>query len=95
MRNTIKTASQKGVNKVKEFMNLPEIIPVTENNIIEEYRRFKYVKHVAKVFGVSEKEVRQILKQAGIKTTSKKRSEYSKLRDNGLSERDFYHDEGN
>ena len=57
---------------MKEFMNLPEIIPVTENNIIEEYRRSSDIKHVAKVFNISTKEVRQTLKQAGIKITKKK-----------------------
>lgn len=40
---------------MKEFMNLPEIIPVTENNIIEEYRRSSDIKHVAKVFTFQQK----------------------------------------
>lgn len=77
---------------MKEFMNIPEIIPVTENNIIEEYRRYPDVKHVAKVFDISIKEVRQILKQAGIKIEKPKEKEYSELKENGLRERDFYHD---
>lgn len=77
---------------MKEFMNIPEIIPVTENNIIEEYRRYPDIKHVTKVFDISIKEVRQILKQAGIKTTKQREKEYNELNDNGMRERDFYHD---
>lgn len=77
---------------MKEFMNIPEIIPVTENNIIEEYRRYPDVKHVAKVFDISIKEVRQTLKQSGIKTTKQREKEYNELNDNGIRERDFYHD---
>lgn len=77
---------------MQEFMNMPEIIPVTENNIIEEYRRSSDIKHVAKVFNISTKEVRQVLKQAGIKTT-KRNSEFDALKEVGMSERDFYHEE--
>lgn len=51
---------------MEEFMNIPEIVPVTENNIIEEYRKTNDVKRVAKVFCISTKEVRDIL-QARIK----------------------------
>lgn len=53
------------------FMNVPELISATENNIIEEYKRYKDVKHVAKVFDISAQEVNNILKQVGIKSRNK------------------------
>ena len=74
------------------FMNVPEIIPITENNIIEEYRMNPDVKSVAKVYGISTKEVRDILKRAGIKTIMKKKTSPSALEDIGMTERDFYCD---
>ena len=50
-----------------DFMNPPETIPVTEGNIVEEYKRTNDIKRVAKVFCLSVKEAKDALKRAGIK----------------------------
>lgn len=80
---------------MKDFMNMPNLIPVTENNVIEEYKRYPDIKHVAKVYDIPVKEVRQILKQAGIKTSNTKETSNDKLKDIGMSERDFCDDQRN
>lgn len=77
---------------MKKFMNMPNLIPTTENNIIEEYKRYPDIKHVAKVYNISSKEVRCILNQAGIKIVKTKGVSYDELKDVGMSKRDFYHD---
>lgn len=74
---------------MEEFMNMPEIIPVTENNIIEEFKRTGDIKHVAKVFCISTKDVKGVLKQAGIKVTTQ-RKKTTTLDEIGMSNKDFY-----
>ena len=76
-------------------MNIPELIEASEINIIMEYERNPDIKHVAKVFDITQKEVREVLKQAGIRTRKRKNSDYNALREVGMSERDFYHEPNN
>lgn len=59
--------TRNGVIYMEPFMNVPELISATANNIIEEYSRYPNVKHVAKVYNITVKEVRDVLKQAGIR----------------------------
>lgn len=70
-------------------MNVPGLIDASEINIISEYKKYPDVKHVAKVFDISTKEVRDILKQAGIKI-SKENENVDSLKDIGISEKDLY-----
>lgn len=78
-------------NNMNDFMNRPEIIPVTELNIIEEFNRYDDIKHVAKVFNITTDQVRAVLKQAGIKIRKARQSkQVDELRDVGMTERDFY-----
>ena len=75
------------------FMNFPEgIIELTPSNIIYEYNQIKDVKRVAAVFQISTKEVKDILKQAGIKVAPTRKTKDSPLKDIGMTETDFYRD---
>lgn len=75
------------------FMNLPErIVEPTPANIIYEYYQLQDVKRVAAVFQVSTKEVKDILRQAGIKVATTRKTKDSPLKDVGMSETDFYKD---
>lgn len=72
-------------------MNIPgKIIEPTPLNIIYEYNQIQDVKRVAAVFQVSTKEIKDILKQAGIKTVTTRKTKDSPLKDIGMSETDFY-----
>lgn len=76
---------------MNDFMNIPrKIIESTPSNIIYEYNQIQDVKRVAAVFQVSTKEVKDILKQASIKTTMTRKTKDSPLKDIGMSETDFY-----
>ena len=78
---------------MNDFMNLPEgIIEPTPSNIIYEYNKFHDVKRVASVFQNSTKEVKDILKQAGIKVATTRKTKDSPLKDIGMTETDFYRD---
>ena len=75
------------------FMNLPEgIIVPTPSNIIYEYNQVQDVKRVAAVFQISTKEVKDILKQAGIKVATTRKTKDSPLKYIGMTETDFYKD---
>lgn len=75
------------------FMNFPEgIIELTPSNIIYEYNQIKDVKRVAAVFQISTKEVKDILKQVGIKVATTRKTKDSPLKDIGMIETDFYRD---
>lgn len=78
---------------MNDFMNLPgKIIEPTPSNIIYEYNQIQDVKRVATVFQISTKEVKDILKQAGIKVAMTRKTKDSPLKDVGMSETDFYRD---
>lgn len=78
---------------MNEFMNLPEgIIDPTPSNIIYEYNKIQDVKRVAAVFQISTKEVKGILKQAGIKVATTRKTKDSPLKEIGMKETDFYRD---
>lgn len=74
---------------MENFMNIPEFIEPTANNIIEEYKRYYDVGKVARVFKIDPKQVRETLKQAGIKIEKKSRRRPTPLEDVGMSEKDF------
>lgn len=74
-------------------MNIPgKIIEPTPLNIIYEYNQLQDVKRVAAVFQISTKEVKDILRQAGIKVATTRKTKDSPLKDIGMSETDFYRD---
>lgn len=77
---------------MNDFMNKTDIIPASELNIIEEYKRSQDIKYVAKVYDISIGEVRKILKQAGVLVRKAINNNYysSELHDVGMRERDFY-----
>lgn len=76
---------------MNDFMNIPgKIIEPTPANILYEYNQIQDVKRVAAVFQISTKEVKNILKQAGIKTVTTRKTKDSPLKDIGMSETDFY-----
>ena len=76
-----------------DFINLPEgIINPTPSNIIYEYNQIQDVKRVAAVFQISTKEVKDILKQAGIKVATTRKTKNNPLKDIGMRETDFYRD---
>lgn len=78
---------------MKDFMNIPEsIIEPTPSNIIYEYNQIQDVKRVAAVFQISTKEVKDILRQAGIKVATTRKTKDSPLKNIGMSETDFYKD---
>lgn len=78
---------------MNEYMNLPEgIIEHTPSNIIYEYNQVQDVKRVAAVFQISTKEVKDILKQAGIKVATTRKTKDDPLKDIGIKETDFYRD---
>lgn len=78
---------------MNDFMNLPEgIIEPTPLNIIYEYNQVQDVKRVAAVFQISTKEVKDVLKQAGIKVATTRKTKDSPLKDIGMAETDFYRD---
>ena len=74
---------------MENFMNIPEFIEPTANNIIEEYKRYYDVGKVARAFKIDPKRVREILKQAGIKIEKKSQRKTTPLQDVGMSEKDF------
>ena len=76
---------------MNQFMNEPGcIFMATSRNIIEEYNWCKDIKHVAKVYDISTNEVKDVLKQAGIKVRKPRVRKTDPLHDVGMSERDFY-----
>ena len=78
---------------MNNFMNIPGvIIEPTPSNIIYEYNQLQDVKRVAAVFQISTKEVNDILRQAGIKVATTRKTKDSPLKDIGMSETDFYRD---
>lgn len=78
---------------MNDFMNIPGvIIEPTPSNILYEYNQIQDVKCVAAVFQVSTKEVKDILRQAGIKVATTRKTKDSPLKDIGMSETDFYKD---
>lgn len=78
---------------MKDFMNIPGvIIEPTPSNIIYEYNQLQDMKRVAVVFQISTKEVKDILRQAGIKVATTRKTKDSPLKDIGMSETDFYRD---
>ena len=75
------------------FMNLPEgIIEPTPANILYEYNQIQDVKRVAAVFQISTKEVKDILKQAGIKVATTRKTKDNLSKEIGMRETDFYID---
>ena len=78
---------------MSDFMNLPGgIIEPTPANILYEYNQIQDVKRVAAVFQISTKEVKDILRQAGIKVATARKTKDDPLKDIGMSETDFYKD---
>ena len=76
---------------MNDFMNLPEgIIKPTPSNIIYEYNQIQDLKRVAAIFQISAKEVKNILKQAGIKVATTRKTKDNPLKDIGMTETDFY-----
>lgn len=78
---------------MNDFMNIPgKIIEPTPSNIIYEYNQIRDIKRVAAVFQISTKEVKDVLKQAGIKVATTRKTKDNLLKDIGMSETDFYMD---
>lgn len=78
---------------MNNFMNIPgAIIEPTPSNIVYEYNQLQDVKRVASVFQISVKEVKAVLKQAGIKSATSTKTKVNPLKDIGMSEADFYRD---
>lgn len=79
---------------MEDIMNPPVVLEWGVPDVVRAYEECKDIKRVAKMYCVSVKEIKDILKEAKIKPDSEAEKQYTKieqkLHEIGMSEKDFY-----